>query len=86
MILQRVAVLTTDYVKDFSRQGGFPPEDFVSSGRKRSEKVSLKPALEQQLRCKIIRQGKSSKFKVTFHLQFRTFRNDRSIFNLEGQA
>lgn len=86
MILQRVAVLTTDYVKDFSRQGGFPPEDFASSGRKGSDKVSLKPALEQQLRCKIIRQGKSSKFKVAFYLQFRTFRNDRSIFNLEGQA
>lgn len=25
-----VAVLTTDYVEDFSRQGGFPPEDFAS--------------------------------------------------------
>ena len=77
-----VAVLTTDYVEDFSRQAGFPPEDFASSGRKRSEKVSLKPALERQLRCKIIRQGKSSEFKVAFHLQFRTFRKDRSIFQI----
>lgn len=79
MILQRCCRLNDGYVQDFSRQGGFPPEDFASSGRKRSEKASLKPALERQLRCKIIRQGKSSKFKVAFHLQFRTFRNDRKV-------